>query len=129
MGTFHLFTYGTLRPGGGAEARLEGCEYAGPATVGGTLYDIDGRFPALLLYGDSPVHGDVWRCPAALLQELDGYEGVADGLFMRRGVTVDAGDYTVPCWAYTAGPALSRRLLPDRRIESGDWRNRGSGRR
>jgi gamma-glutamylcyclotransferase (GGCT)/AIG2-like uncharacterized protein YtfP len=128
VSTFHLFAYGTLRRGGDAARRLAGCEFAGTGTVGGTLYDIDGRFPALLLYGDAPVHGDIWRCPAELLLELDRYEGVADGLFIRKGVTAEAGHETVPCWVYTAGPALSRKLLPDRRIASGEWRPHGVGR-
>jgi hypothetical protein len=29
---------------------------------------------------------------------------------------------TVPCWAYTAGPALSRELVPASRIAGGRWR-------
>jgi gamma-glutamylcyclotransferase (GGCT)/AIG2-like uncharacterized protein YtfP len=86
------------------------------------LYDIDGRFPALLLYGNAPVQGDVWRCPADRLLRLDDYEGVDDGLFVRRAVEVVTDRGMLPCWVYTAGPALARKLLPDWRIASGAWR-------
>jgi gamma-glutamylcyclotransferase (GGCT)/AIG2-like uncharacterized protein YtfP len=119
--TFNLFVYGTLRRGDVAEDVLHGCDWLGEATVAGVLYDIDGRFPALLLYGDALVHGELWRCPAALLPELDAYEGAADGLFRRVGVEVTAGDEAVACWTYAAGPALSRRLVSERRVASGRW--------
>src|SRR5690606_24268332 len=79
---FHLFTYGTLRRGvGAADTLLRRCERVGGAAVPGTLYDIDGRFPALVLAGTHRVEGDVWRCPADVLPDLDRYEGVAHGLF------------------------------------------------
>jgi gamma-glutamylcyclotransferase (GGCT)/AIG2-like uncharacterized protein YtfP len=119
---FNLFVYGTLRAGGSAAGLLDGCEWLGRATVHGILYDIDGRFPALVLYGeDSPVHGDVWRCPARFLPSLDRYEGVAEGLFRRVAAEVDTAGGRTPCWLYTAGPALSRKLSFDRRIVSGEW--------
>jgi gamma-glutamylcyclotransferase (GGCT)/AIG2-like uncharacterized protein YtfP len=116
---FHLFVYGTLRAGGNAAVMLADCEYVGEATVGGILYDIDGRFPALVMYGDVPIQGEVWRCPAALLARLDEYEGTAQGLFRRVATEATTGDGArLPCWTYTAGPALSRQLTLDRRIES-----------
>lgn len=122
MSTFDLFVYGTLRADGAAAGMLDGCEPRGDGVVHGILYDIDGRFPALVLYGsDSPVHGEVWRCPAALLSSLDRYEGTADGLFRRAAADVETPLGRTPCWVYTAGPALSRKLTFDRRIVSGDW--------
>lgn len=123
--SFNLFAYGTLRRGGANVGVLAGCEHAGSGIVHGTLYDIDGKFPALVLYGESEVRGDVWRCPAALLSRLDELEDTAGGLFRRiaTDVRVDGGD--VPCWLYTAGPGLSRQLLPDRRIAGGEWPAQG----
>lgn len=121
MSGFNLFVYGTLRRGGAAHDRLAGCQHAGDGTVGGVLYDIDGRFPALLLYGDARVHGEIWRCPPDMLLQFDRYEDVAGGLFRRRGVEAAGENGVVPCWIYTAGPALSRKLQPDRRIRSGRW--------
>jgi gamma-glutamylcyclotransferase (GGCT)/AIG2-like uncharacterized protein YtfP len=121
MTEFHLFVYGTLRSGGLANVTLAQCDLVAEGTVGGTLYDIDGRFPALILYGDAPVHGEVWRCPGTLLLRLDEYEGTGSGLFRRIGVEVETDAGTVPCWTYAAGPALSRKLIPDRRIAGGRW--------
>lgn len=117
-GHFHLFVYGTLRSNGAGAALLADGELVGEATVGGVLYSIDDAYPALILYGSTPVPGEVWRCPAATLSQLDGYEGVADGLFRRVGVEVTMADGSIlGCWTYTAGPKLSRKLTGARRIE------------
>lgn len=119
MSTFNLFVYGSLRSGDSANDRLAGSELIGPATVHGTLYDIDGRFRAIMLYGTDLIHGEVWRCPVDLLRSLDEYEGTATGLFRRIGTEVDgAAGERVPCWTYVAGPALSRKITPDRRVGS-----------
>lgn len=118
-GAFNVFVYGTLRSGGSAARLLGGCARVGSAVIHGALYDIDGRFPALLLYGTNCVHGEVWRCPTELLPSLDSFEGVDVGLFRRVGVR--AGDFA--CWTYVAGPALASELTPARRIESGEWRD------
>lgn len=114
---FHLFVYGTLRDGGPAAELLLGAEPVGPAVVAGTLYDIEGRFPALVLAGGGRVHGELWRCPVELLKKLDEYEGVDEGLFRRIGVRV--GEQA--CWTYVAGPKLARLLAPATRIHSGTW--------
>ena len=113
---FHLFVYGTLRSDRSNSARLAGCDLVGEAAVPGTLYDLDDH-PALMLYGNTPVRGEIWRCPADLLWQLDEYEGIASGLFRRVGLEV-AG---YACWLYVAGHGLAHRLTPDRRITSGDW--------
>lgn len=117
---FHLFVYGTLRSNGTAAWRLADCELVGSGTVGGVLYDIDGEYPALMVYGSSPVRGEVWRCPAAMLLALDEYEDVASGLFRRIGIEVqlETGS-THGCWAYVAGPKLARKLTTAQRIE--EW--------
>ena len=115
-GEFHLFVYGTLRSGGGSSSMLGGSQLVGSATVEGTLYDL-GEYPALMLYGGTPVEGEIWRCPAAMLWKLDEYEGVERGLFRR--VAIMAGGR--PCWAYVAGPKLGQKLTPDRRLRDGRW--------
>ncbi|MBR9989992.1 MAG: gamma-glutamylcyclotransferase [Gemmatimonadetes bacterium] len=133
---FNLFVYGTLRGGGGrargkvsgaagngnGAGHLSGCEKIADGTIGGTLYNIEGRFPALVYYGADPVHGEVWRCPADLLPSLDAYESTATSLFRRIAVEAetDAGD-VLPCWAYAAGPALSRQLTQKNRVTTGSW--------
>jgi gamma-glutamylcyclotransferase (GGCT)/AIG2-like uncharacterized protein YtfP len=117
QGDFHLFVYGTLKKGGSGVQLLSGCDWLGKAAVQGTLYNIDGRFPALMLYGVTSVQGEVWRCPFEKLAALDAHEGLGDGMFRR--VAVQVGDFA--CWTYVAGPALAPQLTPERRITSGIW--------
>lgn len=112
-----IFVYGTLRTGGLAAARLSGGERVGSATVAGTLFDIGGRYPALVLAGSGTVHGELWRCEPDLLARLDEYEGVRQGLFRRVAIEVNG----VGAWTYVAGPALAIELDPSRRIEDGVW--------
>jgi len=114
---FHLFVYGTLRSGRAAGSLLEGCVRIEDAAVEGTLYDIDGIYPALVLDGSAPIDGEIWWCPAERLRTLDAYEGLADGLFRRVGVRVSE----FACWTYVAGPRLAAKLGPQRRIDSGRW--------
>lgn len=116
---FHLFAYGTLRDVRNAPVPLmHGARRVADATVAGTLYDIDGKFPALMLYGTTPVAGTVWHIPeAARLSLLDEYEQVGRGLYRR--VAVEAAG--LPCWVYVAGPALASRLTPERRVAAGAW--------
>lgn len=121
MTTFNLFAYGTLRDGGAADGMLAGCELLGHGVVRGMLYDIERRYPALVLYGDSPVHGAIWRCPADLLLKLDEYESTGRGLFRRVGLEAETGSGAVACWVYAAGPALASMLTADRRIDGGRW--------
>jgi gamma-glutamylcyclotransferase (GGCT)/AIG2-like uncharacterized protein YtfP len=120
---FYLFVYGTLRSGGEANERIAGCTFVRNAYVEGTLYDIEGHYPALMLYGGTRVQGEIWRCAADSLAAIDAYEGVDRRLFRRVAVDVDG----TPCWAYVAGPALAHLLTPGQRIESGLWPARGGG--
>jgi gamma-glutamylcyclotransferase (GGCT)/AIG2-like uncharacterized protein YtfP len=116
---FNLFVYGTLQPGGSAAGLLAGCEHTQDASVGGILYNIDDEYPALVVYGNSQVRGQVWRCPTERLKSLDNYEGVDAGLFRRIGLEVHTDDgRVIPCWSYVAGPKLTRKLTEDRRIAS-----------
>lgn len=117
--TFYLFIYGTLQSGHPGAELLRGCERICGATVGGILYNIDDQFPALVLYGNSQVSGEIWRCPFEPLKTLDAYEGVSDGLFRRVGVTARAADgRELGCWTYVAGPKLAHKLTADRRVTS-----------
>lgn len=115
-----IFVYGTLRSGDAASGLLRGCRRLGPGAVRGTLFDVGGRFPALVLEGDTEVHGEVWSGPPGVLERLDEYEGVEEGLFRR--VRVEVGGE--PCWSYVAGPLLGPRLASAAVIEGGDWRRR-----
>ena len=104
---FHLFVYGTLRSDGSAADRLAGCTLVAKGTVRGTLYDIDREYPALMLYGHTPVTGEIWHVPSsAMLAELDAYEGIEDGLFRRVAASVEG----YACWMYVAGHGLAERI-------------------
>lgn len=122
MSEILLFVYGTLRGGGAASHLLRGCRPLGAASVPGTLYDVEGRYPALVREGEARVHGEFWSCPAGRLAELDRYEGVEEGLFRRVEAEVEGG----VCQLYVAGPRLLPALRPDRVIASGRWRIPGS---
>lgn len=73
-----IFVYGTLRPGGSAEARMTGHgRWLGPASAPGRLYRI-AHYPGLVADADAgePVHGALFEAadPDALLASLDIYE-------------------------------------------------------
>lgn len=73
-----IFVYGTLRPGGSAEARMAGHgRWLGPATAAGRLYRIS-HYPGFVADGTGGVvHGALFEAtdPDALLAALDVYEG------------------------------------------------------
>ena len=112
-----LFVYGTLVGGGARPGLLAGCRSLGAASTTGSLFDIDGRYPALVPGDSGRVHGELWLCPAGRLPGLDEYEGVEAGLYRR--VRLVAGGR--PVWAYVAGPALAAHLVERNRIGSGRW--------
>ncbi len=116
-GRFCLFVYGTLRSDLSDGDLLASAERLTEATVEGTLYDLD-EYPALMLYGTTPVRGEVWRCPLELLERLDEYEGTDRSLFRRVAVMASG----IPCWTYVAGAALASRLTPDHRMDGALWR-------
>ncbi|MCU1625720.1 MAG: hypothetical protein JWP64_669 [Pseudonocardia sp.] len=118
-----LFVYGSLQPGGRAWGRLAPALAGEPhrATLPGTLLDTGFGYPAMLREPGPGVPG--WmipvRDPAALLPELDAYEGPQ---YVRvRVVMPETGEV---CWAYvwTAGVAGFRPV-------SGGWPDRHSARR
>jgi gamma-glutamylcyclotransferase (GGCT)/AIG2-like uncharacterized protein YtfP len=124
---FQLFTYGTLTSPHRARETLRGAAMVGHAHVHGTLYDIAGEYPALMLYGDTRVDGKVWRCDVELLASIDEYENVASGMFRRIAthVTFDDGRDDNACWLYVAGPRLAHALTAEARIDDGKWNRTG----
>jgi gamma-glutamylcyclotransferase (GGCT)/AIG2-like uncharacterized protein YtfP len=76
-----IFVYGTLRPGGSAEARMTGHgRWLGPARAAGRLYRI-AHYPGFVAGADNDDGGRVTGAlfeaddPTALLAALDIYEG------------------------------------------------------
>lgn len=107
----HLFLYGRVL-GDDEPTMLAGCERVGGGTVRGALYQVPSGPAALLLAGPGAVRGEVWRCPAHRIAELDRHEAVRSGRFRRVGVEVEGRG----CWTLVAGPALAAGLRGARRL-------------
>lgn len=107
-GVDSLFVYGTLRsdfPGPFARRLREACGKPVMGRVPGRIFDL-GEYPGMIESdrGGDLVLGEVYRLPAdseELLAELDEYEDVPGGLYVRRVLTaelVDGGQ--LPVYAY-----------------------------
>lgn len=104
----HIFVY-DQRPVAGAGVTQETVRRA---SVQGTLFEIEGVGPALLLSGYDQVPGEIRRVAAAALEELDARARVREGVHRRVGVRVGP----TPCWTWVAGPAIASRLVLDSRV-------------
>lgn len=106
-----LLTYGTLRPSTTATHKLPG--YA--------MYNY-GKFP-YIVPGMGCVYGNLCEVGEHEWADLDRYEGVDRGLYTRELVActdLKTEEATI-CYVYVATSALHPK-----RIESGDWYNRGT---
>ena len=109
-----VFVYGTLRP-------WEEGHYL-PATHRMLNYKMysAGSFPYIVPHKDSWVWGNVITVTDGDLVQLDGIEGVKNGLYTRevdRAYGLNESPMKAElCFVYVAGPLL----LPNA-IESGDW--------
>jgi gamma-glutamylcyclotransferase (GGCT)/AIG2-like uncharacterized protein YtfP len=124
-----LFVYGTLLSGihHAMGARLRGeARLVEAATIQGRLYSL-GRYPGLVESPDRQyaVHGEVYdlRAPAASLQWLDAYEGIAPGRpdtspyqRVERPVRLASGE-TVTAWVYLYRKSVGMR--PE--VPGGRW--------
>ena len=110
-----VFVYGTLRPGGSNNFRMQGSRWLGPATVCGHLHVVD-WYPALLLDEDAgQVTGDLYEVPEDLLASLDDFEGTE---YRRvRTMVQNADDEAVSAWVWEWNRE-THGLLP---IPGGDW--------
>ncbi len=105
MKTALLFCYGTLMPASAESADREGYT---PDAVRGRLYD-PGYYPLLVDAGDAAapwVEGYIKVVSLeALAGILDGYEGVAAGLYRREQVATRAG---WQAWVYVFNGAIRK---------------------
>jgi len=109
-----IFVYGTLKHGESQAALLTGLERQ-PARVRGRLYHLPAGYPALVLGGDQDVHGELVAAPdPRLLQLLDDYEGVGQGLYRRELVRCVMGLRSELAWAWVMDDAEAHggRFLP-----------------
>ena len=116
----NLFVYGTLCSGE-EQAQLLGDAPRRKATVKGELYALPAGYPALVLGGSEPVHGELveLRDPR-ILSLLDAYEGVHEGLYARVTCDVRVGLRIERAWVYTMDAARART---GRKIADGKFRS------
>jgi gamma-glutamylcyclotransferase (GGCT)/AIG2-like uncharacterized protein YtfP len=116
----HVFVYGTLRLGCGANGLMRGAEWLRTCELrDATIYHLGG-FPGLKFEDGSSVVGDLYQInDRRMLESLDRYEGYHQddperSLYIRREVEVDGERaYT---YEYNGTPRQEAR------IASGDWR-------
>lgn len=104
-----IFVYGTLRPGGSAEARMTGHgRWLGPARAAGRLYRI-AHYPGFVAgdAADGWVTGALFEAddPAMLLAALDIYEGCgpddpAPREYRRARIAVAHDETVRQAWTY-----------------------------
>ena len=144
--TTHLFVYGTLRRGGSNDiARIApAASFVTFARVRGCLYDVNGRWPSLVLDDAANwVSGEIYAVPPPAWPALDALEDPVtparpDGAYFKVTAraeitasaagehtgahtgeqTSDAAQEAMDVTLYTANPATTPLT---RLIASGDW--------
>lgn len=114
-----LFVYGTLLRGATQGAMLAHLPRV-DARISGRMYRMPGGYPALALGAGGYVYGElVSDVDERLLGILDRYEGVHEGLYVRRPVEVLVGLLRRPAVAYVGvDPERTGKL-----VKSGRWRS------
>lgn len=117
-----IFVYGTLRPGGSAEARMKNGRWLGSATARGRLHRLP-DYPAMV-DGEGVVAGDLFEAddPETLLAELDAYEGCGPDdpephEYRRAQIEVIHNDVKSTAWAWLYNWPLDGATL----IEDGNF--------
>ena len=122
-----VFVYGTLKVGGHFAANFNGVRLSSKkATILGTMFSIDGRFPGVVLEGDTIIQGEIHEYDQfkQVLQGLDSIEGYSvrgekdHNLYNRSIITANAEDgEEVDVWVYTFNQATDGYD----EVESGEW--------
>ena len=121
--THRVFVYGTLRKMLAGLGVGDAPPHATHQLWGFDMYDYGG-YPYIIedtkaeIGAELYVYGNVYEVDGDTLADLDNYEGVARGLFVRQAVTVEplGTASSLDVWVYVAGPALAPKRIP-----SGDW--------
>lgn len=114
-----LFVYGTLCKGQSQHGLVA---HLNPrvAKVDGRLYSLSAGYPALSVTSKGWVWGELLEAPSdSLLQILDVYEGVHEGLFRRVNVDVFVGLTRHRAWTYIMDNPQKHK---GSWIEGGRWR-------
>jgi gamma-glutamylcyclotransferase (GGCT)/AIG2-like uncharacterized protein YtfP len=85
-----IFVYGSLKQGYALHYLLESQRSLGNATTKPVyrLFDL-GSYPGLVEWPEGlAIHGEVYQVDADCLQRLDEAEGVAEGYYARRSVSL-----------------------------------------
>jgi gamma-glutamylcyclotransferase (GGCT)/AIG2-like uncharacterized protein YtfP len=122
-----VFVYGTLREGDDNDiTRLEPApQFVGRAQIRGVLHHL-GRYPGVILGGETWVQGEVYAISAALELKLDEIESLypekTDEYFKRElnvSVPTDGQLQSLRCIVYEINPMYAQGKPL---IASGDWR-------
>ncbi|MBC8125574.1 MAG: gamma-glutamylcyclotransferase [Gloeobacteraceae cyanobacterium ES-bin-144] len=116
-----VFVYGTLRRDASNHFRMAGAEFISAGSIRGRMYGF-GWYPGLVLddAGDDLV-GEIYAVNAALLAELDRFEGLSAGEIeseyrrVRVDVLTDTGVISAWVWEWLGLVDESQR------ITGGDW--------
>jgi len=127
MSGVYIFAYGSFRYGFELHHLVKKHRFVGRGYVDGyELYDLRG-YPGALK-GDGVVVGEVYEIDERtlrLMDEIEGFEGSEDGLFVRTSVRVYFDDrrkyYYDNVQMYAINPSLEREIRSRPRIESGDY--------
>jgi gamma-glutamylcyclotransferase (GGCT)/AIG2-like uncharacterized protein YtfP len=118
----YVFVYGTLLHGQENDGYLAGLR-RWPGTTLGRLFHVPAGYPALVPDADGRViRGEVVRLDsAARLGVLDLFEGVPQGLYVRRQIDVLSMDRPGRAWAWVVDERTAR-LRRYRPLDADDWR-------
>ena len=117
-----LFVYGSLKRGMANHQELQGATRLGDARLHGlALYDL-GPFPMAIACREpgSTIEGELYRVSAALLEQLDRFEG-APRLYQRELHHLRSGE---AIWVYVG---RARQVRHVQRLSSGCWQGPAAG--
>lgn len=90
-----VFVYGTLKVGGRfSHAFDDNRKSVEDAVAKGTMFDVHGSYPCIVLEGDKPVHGELhtYDSPEDVIKDFDRIEGFQPGrdnnLYNRKEIMV-----------------------------------------
>ena len=116
-----IFVYGTLMAGLGNSYFLQNDVFLGYGETKPeyTFYNL-GYFPAMVEGGNTSVKGEIYEVHPQTVEWLDKLEGVAEGLYERKEITLTDGE---KAFTYIF-PRENLEPKRDKPIKGGDWRKK-----